>query len=168
MAPSVLTLGIQNSGGVLGLTLNNSAIAQWDGKDSQGNPVPMGFYHVIVTQTFTDGSQVQLQNSVYWGDHAPIAAVILQAAPNWVTVGGTIQLTAQVDGNPVNASGVVKIYSLSGELLRQLDLAGGRGIWDLTNLQGGSVASGIYLVVLDTKDANGNPARKVIKVGIKH
>jgi hypothetical protein len=168
MAPSVLTLGIQNGGGVVNLTLNNSAFTQWDGKNEQGVLVPMGFYHVIVTQTFTDGSQVQLQNSVYWGDHAPVASVILQAAPNWVTAGGTVQFTAQVDGNAVNASGAVRIYSLSGEFLRQLDLAGGRGVWDLTNPQGDPVASGIYLVVLDTKDANGNPARKVIKVGIKH
>ncbi len=128
----------------------------------------MGFYYVVILQTFTDGTQGRFEKSFYWGNHAPLASVVLQAQPNWAASGGVIHLMAQVDGNAVDALGGLKLYTLSGELLRSLDLTGGQADWDLTNAQGSSVASGIYLVVLDARDSHGNPTRKVIKVGIKH
>jgi hypothetical protein len=168
MARGILDLEVVKGAASVTFTLNGSGCGSWNGLDDKGTAAPMGFYHVVITQTFLDGSQSLFGKAFYWGNHAPLASVVLQAQPNLATAGDTIHLTAQVDGNAVNSLGAVKIYTLSGELLRTLDLASGRTDWDLTDLQGSPVASGIYLVVLDTKDANGNPARKVIKVGLKH
>lgn len=168
MVRGILDLEVGNGTASVTFTLDGSACATWDGLDDKGTASPMGFYHLVIAQTFLDGTQSLFEKTFYWGNHAPLASTSLNAQPNFVTAGGTIHFTAQVDGNPAGALGGLKIYTLSGEFLRSLDLAAGQADWDLTNLQGGSVASGIYLVVLDTKGANGNPARKVIKVGIKH
>lgn len=168
MARKVLDLEVVNGTGSVTFTLDGAACAAWDGRDDHGGPVPLGFYHLAITQTFLDGTQALFEKSFYWGNHAPLPAVVLTAAPNLVVAGGAVHLSALVEGHPVDAPGGVKIYALSGEFVKGLDLVAGQADWDLTNGQGGSVASGLYLVVLDVQDSHGDPARKVIKVGLKH
>lgn len=91
--------------------------------------------------------------------------VQLSAQPNIAYFGGTIRLLATVEGNPVNGSHILKLYDTSKELVKTLDMSGGQAVWDLTNSVGQDVASGLYLIVLDTVDPQtGSPAQKVIKV----
>lgn len=51
---------------------------------------------------------------------------------------------------------VVKIVSISGMLVRELNSAGGTTLWDGRDIQGNKVASGVYLVLIAQKNG-GNP-----------
>ncbi len=152
-------------GGILTLSLNGKVLAFWDATDSNGKVVPNGFYHLVVTQVFTDGTSLQLQKTVYVGPLSRTAQVQLSAQPNIAYAGGTIHLLAVVDGVPVNGSHVLKLFDTNREAVKTLDMSDGQAVWDLTSAAGQEVSSGLYLIVLDTVDpATGNPARKTIKV----
>jgi hypothetical protein len=152
-------------GGTLVFYLNGKTLATWDTTNNDGVVVPNGFYPLVLTQVFTDATSAQSQTTVYVGALSRTAQIQLSAQPNIVTSGGTIRLLAMVEGVPVSGSHVLKLYDTSRELMKTLDMSGGQAVWDLTNSVGQDVASGLYLIVLDTVDPQtGNPAQKVIKV----
>lgn len=152
-------------GGSVALFLNGKTLTTWNATNNNGTVVPNGFYHIVVIQVFSDGTNAQYQTTVYVGTLSRTAPVQLSAQPNIITSGGTIRLLAMVEGNPVTGPGVLKLYDTSGELMKTLDMSGGQAVWDLTNAAGQGVASGLYLIVLDTVDPQtGQPAQKVIKV----
>ncbi len=175
MAPQglVLTLGTfepdpSGVGGTLVLYLNGQAFAVWDAKDKNGKFVPSSFYHLIVEQTFTDGSKALREKSVFINCHNPVPGVLLSALPNFAQPGDTILITVMFNGTPGDDRSKVKIYNTGGELVRKLTLSNGTAAWNLTNEQGQAAASGVYLLVLDGVEVNtGNPARKIIKVMIQ-
>jgi hypothetical protein len=152
-------------GGTLVFSLNGKTLVTWNTTNNNGTVVPNGFYNLVLTQVFTDGTSVQLQTTVYVGTLSRTTQVQLSAQPNIAYSGGTIRLLGTVEGNPVTGNRVLKLYDTSKELVRTLDMSGGQAVWDLTNSAGQEVASGLYLIVLDIVDPQtGTPAQKVIKV----
>lgn len=147
------------------LYLNGQVLAVWNATGSNGQVVANGFYHLTLTQAFTDGAQVVLNQAVFVDPYALTARVAMTVAPNLVYSGGSVQMAAQVEGSPVQGAGAFKIYTVNGERLRALDAVNGQATWDLANQQGEQVASGLYLVVLDVMDpVTGQPAHKIAKV----
>ena len=172
MTPCVLNLTISNfapnpshPGGTLSLGLNGQTIATWNATDHDGHVVPNGFYQLVVTQAFTDGTTSTLERSVYVNPYTHTSPVQMTAQPNIVTNGASVRLVASIAGNPVQGTGVFKVYATDGELIKALDAANGQVVWDLTAFSGQKVVSGLYLVALDMKDPQtGMPLRKAVKV----
>jgi hypothetical protein len=152
-------------GGTLTLFLDGQVMAVWDATDNGGKVMPNGFYHLVLTPTFTDGTQVALNRGVYVDPYSQTARVQMLVEPNFIHSEGTVQISAVVEGNPVQGAGVFRIYALNGELLRSLGAVNGQAAWDLTNREGQPVASGIYLIALNVMDPKtGSPANKTAKV----
>ena len=55
----------------------------------------------------------------------------------------------------------LRVYALSGELLKVIRGANGSALWDLSR---GRPASGLYLVLAETSDKSGVTGRSVLKV----
>ena len=63
----------------------------------------------------------------------------------------------------LTSSAVIKIYNISGELIRTLNYnGGGQAVWDGTNETGNKVASGIYIIFINSSDGS-----KTFKVAIE-
>jgi len=154
------------NGGTLTLYLNGQVLAVWDATDKNGKLVSNGFYFLVVDQPLANGTQVELQRTVFVAPEGRTAPAQLTAWPNVVHGGGEVRLTAIIGTSPADGSDPIRIYSIGGELVRSLTPSNGQAVWDLTNGQGRSVASGLYLLVLDGTDASGDPVRQTIKVAI--
>ena len=145
--------------------MNGQAIATWDAMDKDGKLVSNGFYHLVLRQKFTDGTSARRERDVFISSNSQTSSAQLYASPNIANAGDTVRLSAAFGVNAADGRSTLKLYTVSGELVRTLTLSAGQASWDLTNTQGQTVSSGIYLIVLDGVDVNtGNPASKVIKV----
>ena len=152
-------------GGTLTFYVNGQAIATWDATDKNGNRVPNSFYHVVLEQRVLDVSLARRERDIFISTTTQTSAVQLLAYPNIAHTGGSISLSAAFAGNPADSRSNIKIYAVSGELVKTMELNSGQASWDLTNSQGSLVSSGVYLIFLDGVDVNtGNSASKVIKV----
>ena len=58
----------------------------------------------------------------------------------------------------------MKIVTVSGKLVKELDTLGGQGIWDGTDVRGNKVQSGVYLVMIADKDGNNKGTGKIAVV----
>ena len=152
-------------GGTLTLTLNGKVMAAWNAEDHSGKVVPNGFYHLIITQELTDGTQMALNRSIYVNPYAKTAQIQLSAYPNLVSSGGPVNISASLEGSPAEGADLIKVFAMNGELLKTLDLTNGQAVWDLTNREGKTVASGLYFIGFDILDpATGTDAHKIVKV----
>jgi hypothetical protein len=77
---------------------------------------------------------------------------VLVAAPNMVHPGDTVTFACSFAGGPADGRSHIKIYNLTGEMVNDLPVASGTAVWNLTTLGNESIASGIYLAVLDGID----------------
>jgi hypothetical protein len=156
------------AGGSVTIELNGQVVTVWDGKDSSGALVPNSFYHVVMLETTPDGKVVRLERDVLvLNDHA--SPISLVAQPNVAHPGDLVQIIASFAGVPADPASTIKIYAISGELVRPLAVSGGSATWDLRNSDGQFVVSGIYFVVLDGRDPNsGRKDVKVIKLLVTH
>jgi hypothetical protein len=152
-------------GGTLVFYVNGQAIATWDATDKNGKLVSNSFYHLILRQKFTDGTSASRERDIFVSSNNQSSTAQLFASPNIAQTGDTVRLSASFGVNVADGRSMLKLYTVSGELVRTLTLSAGQASWDLTNAQGQAVSSGVYLIVLDGVDVNtGNPASKVIKV----
>ena len=156
-------------GGTLTVCLNQQPVVVWDSKDSSGNLVPNGIYHIVLEERDSNhNSQFFAMNVVVVPDHSANAAGFT-ASPNVVHQGDTLHLRASFAGVPADGRSKVKVYAVSGELLQTLAVSNGQGTWDLKNANGGPVASGIYILDLDGVDVNtGVSEHKLLKILITH
>ena len=152
-------------GGTLTFYVNGQAIATWDATDKNGKLVPNSFYYLILEQRLTDGTLARRERDIFISTTTQTSTVQLLAYPNIAHTGGSISLSAVFAGNPADSRSKIKIYAVSGELVKTMELNAGQASWDLTNGQGSFVSSGVYLISLDGVDVNnGNQVKKVIKV----
>lgn len=137
-------------GSSIQISLGSSSLA-WDGKDSSGAILANGVYLVEVHVESGGQDSVITQNvTVLHGDLAEAGTLVL--APNPAL--GPVEIRVQP-----GLSGVlgikVKVYTVSGELIRHLEAAGDNLIWDLKDPRGSLVSGGLYLLVVDAETTQG-------------
>ena len=152
-------------GGALTLFLNSQVMAVWNATDDGGKVVPNSFYHMVITQALTDGTSIALNRGVYVDPYTQTAQVQLSAYPNLIYSGGSVQVSASVEGSPAEGAGLFKVYAMNGEFLKTLDAVNGQAVWDLTNKEGRQVASGVYFIGFEVMDpVTEAKAHKTVKV----
>ncbi len=151
-------------GGSVTLTVNGQAVAVWNGLGPNGQTVPNGYYHFVLQETIAGGNPIILSRDAYIGGISA-EPVLFTAKPNLLRGGGMLQLSATSSGFALAVQAEAKVYSLSGELIRDLPLVKGSAVWDTRNQKGQESASGLYLVVLDWKNpVNGARTKRSLKV----
>ena len=76
-------------------------------------------------------------------------------------------LTALLSASPAfsstSAAGEVRIYTISGKLVRKLDIpAGGETSWNLTNDTGNRINSGLYVYIMSDVEGGRKTGKLVI------
>jgi len=155
--------GPSGVGGAITILLNGLEVAVWDAMDLEGEPVPNGHYHFILEETDAQGRIVLLERDAYIGARTGEAST-LSAVPNISVGGANVVFTASLTGIPADAQSRIKLYTTGGELVRTLVPSAGTVTWDLTSRSGRTVASGLYLAVLEGPGAVGDKLHKVVKV----
>jgi hypothetical protein len=168
MSLSTFTPNPTGPGGTISILLNGKVVAVWTAVDSAGNFVPNSYYHFVILETTADGNTVQLERdafiSTFHGE-----SVTLVVMPNLVHPGDFVKFNASFAGVPADSQSKIKIYTIGGELVQTLGLPAGTASWDLKNLGGQMVSTGIYIAVLDGRDpASGIKLRKVAKILVTH
>jgi hypothetical protein len=168
LAPGAVTFtasafapNLSGPGGLFTLYVNGQVFALWDAKDKAGKVVPNSFYHLVLKQRLADGAAVLLETDVYVASRD--STLSLSAVPNIARTGEVVRLNASFGSGPAPDGSPVKVYAVSGELVRTLALLGGQASWDLANDQGNPVSSGVYLFCLDVMDGEGRAVRRVVK-----
>src|SRR5262249_4560181 len=102
-------------------------------------------------------SKTSLQFSV--SDNPALRIVRTSAFPNPLRTGTPVRIVVDAQGGPVNC--LIRIYTVSGRLVRTLKGFGGLGQmqipWDGLDDRGGALANGVYLyrVQINGQDADG-------------
>ena len=107
-----------------------------------------GFYSLQVTASNASGTSAPAQ-----ADVTLVAADLntVRVFPNPWRTDRSAGLPITFDGLPANST--IKIFTISGQLVRSLSASTGGIAWDLKNDSGSKVASGIYLYLI-TNDQN--------------
>jgi hypothetical protein len=147
---------LSGNGGAVTFFVNGQAAGVWDGKDGKGRSVPEGFYQVQLEQAFTDGTSATSSASLRVS-YTKAPGIALSASPNLVYAGGSVQFTASWAGAPPPDGTSLRVHAITGEKVRVLSLLGGLATWDLKNLAGREVSSGVYLIRLEGPE--GAPSR---------
>jgi len=149
----------------LTLNLGNGTTLVWDGRSDSGSYVQSGEYFLeIHSQDGTGGdATVTKQVSVQEGNTG-VGNIVLE--PNLVDLskgsGAVTFMGPQTMGLTLGAS----VYTLAGELVTKVDGTPGTGTmgWNASGL-----ASGLYLAVVEVKDATGGLIqRQILKLLVKH
>ena len=172
--PQVLTLTLSGfdpapsgNGGCLTLYLNGQTACVWNATDQSGKLVTNGFYELVITQPLSDGTSVTLERTVFIDPQGRTAPAQVTAWPNILHGGGQVKITAVIGTSPADSGSRIKIYTVSGELVRTLIPSAGQVTWDLNNSTGQAVSSGLYLVVLDGTDpSTDDPVEQTVKVAV--
>lgn len=156
-------------GGTITIYLNNKPVAVWNGLDSKGQLVPNGFYHFTIVENLPGGNTVVLARDAFIDAESGTRGLQISARPNLAHPGDTVTILASFSGTPPDAQSKIKIYDIAGELLATRSLSNGAASWDLRNLTGQEVGTGLYLVVFDGNDpVSGTPVRKAVKIILIH
>ena len=156
------------AGGSIAVNLNGQTIATWDVTGLNGKLVPNGFYHFVIQEHTAEGNTLFLERDAFLMPYHG-QDVSLSALPNIGHPGGVIQFVASFVGTLADGQSKIRIYAVSGELVQTLGIQSGTAAWDLSNIGHKTVASGIYLAVLDGVDpVSGQQARKIVKVMVTH
>jgi hypothetical protein len=156
-------------GGAITIFINNQPVAVWNAIDANGHLVPNGFYHFTIVETTVEGNKVVLARDAYITDQTGTKGLQLSVIPNSVHLSDQVMITASFAGVPADQRSSVKIYAMDGERVITLGLNFGTVYWNLENNIGQSVASGLYLIVLDGVDpVSGKQVRKTQKLLVLH
>lgn len=154
------------TGGQLPILVNGTVVAVWDSKNQQGSLVPNGFYQVQVTQFTNPTNPTVIEKAVYIDPIHYQTPIQLSASPNIAGEGTNVVFKSQIQGLPTGSGNEpLRIYTLTGELVKTLPWENGQTSWDMTNLPGQTVASGLYLAVEEATDAvSGDKIHRTVKV----
>jgi flagellar hook assembly protein FlgD len=139
-------------------------IGRWDGDNTGGASVFSGPYTVHVVTTDVSGNEYILDS--------PIDVVTSNTlAVNNLTIrylAGSVRIMAALN-NAQSAS--VRIYNINAELVRKYAVIQANALdvtWDLKTSSGKAAAHGVYVAVIEVKDANtGYLTRRIEKIAVK-
>ena len=161
-----------NNGGQIDVIYSNEIgdVITWDGRNSHGVVVTSGTYEVQVTvKTDMAESVTASKRITVLTDRKEYLADII-ISPNPYNEGGLgyTQISWQFLTGAETGRAYVSIYNLRGELVRKLTapLSNGYVRWDLKSTGGYNVSTGIYLIVVETKNDNGQMNVKKQKFSI--
>ncbi len=155
-------------GGSIDIYLNGQLVATWNVTDDSGNIVPNSFYHFVLEEHPATGNSVLLERDAFVAPNHG-GAVSLSALPNVGRPGDILQFSASFAGSPADSQSKIKIYAVSGELVRNLSIANGVTSWDQANASSQKVAAGVYIAVLEgVNPSNGQKLRAAIQILVIH
>lgn len=168
MALSSFVPNPSGTGGTINILLNGQIVATWNAIDSNGTIVPNGYYHFVIEEHSTDGNTVFLERDAFIAPNNN-QLVDLVAMPNVGHPGDIIRFAASFAGTAADGQSKIRIYAVSGELVQTLQISNGTSSWNLVNSNYQTVASGVYIVVLDgLNPLNGQKCSKTVKVLVTH
>jgi flagellar hook assembly protein FlgD len=137
------------------ITASNGLTLTWDGRSDSGAIVTNGRYQVEIQATDGKGGQQTLTEGIFVETpNTDITNGKVYGAPNLIQ-GGATRTLIKVNAN-ASYTLTAKLYDTAGELVKPgvTGTAGTNSVTvDLTNL-----GSGLYFVVVDLTDPNGNTA----------
>jgi len=158
------TPAVSGDGGSVTVYLNGLGIANWDGFDSGGSPVPNGVYHVVLDYHSADGSVSTFAGNVAVAARLMPNQLTFELHPNHVRSGDKVEVWASFGGIGADAQSRIKVYNTADELVGKFTVSAGRGSW---NTQG--LSAGIYLLVLEgVQPGTGLKLHRVVKLLIEH
>lgn len=136
--------------------------------DDNGKYVPNSYYHFVMRENAGTGNTVLLERDAFIAPfHGDL--VSLTALPNVCHAGDVVNISASFSGTPADGQSTIRVYAVSGELIRNLSIANGVTTWDLRGANSQTVASGIYLLVLEgINPTSGQKSYKITKVLVTH
>ena len=143
-------------------TQGGTVILSWNGRDDAGGVVTSGRYLISAHWLDGLGGEQTINKEVTVMDQGGPTGLV-SARPNILKgIGATTLFVSSQGGLTLQ----VQLYDMSGE--RVADVTGQAGqsqaVWSAVN-----VASGIYLAVVELKDASGNRvARQTLKLAVVH
>jgi len=155
-------------GGSLPILLNGVVVAVWDSTDQQGKLVTNGFYQIEIVQVPAPPNSTVVTGDVYIDPNHTLSPIQLSASPNLSRDGTVVVFRSQIQGLPAGPGNEpLRIFTLTGDLVKTLDWQNGQTAWNLTNMPGETVASGLYLASEEASDAlSGVKIHKTVKVVI--
>ncbi len=139
----------------------NGRQATWDGTDEDGNLLPNGNYYVTIESIEVGAERVLVSHQVVLLAGAPRGIENIVLAPN------PAHDTVLISYSYPNARSVrIKIYNLAAELVRVLDDndLDGRIRWNLDLSAGNRASSGVYILMIEGKAANGETVRAITRL----
>jgi hypothetical protein len=135
----------------------NGTSVVWDGTGDNGSIVTNGVY--LIDVNWTDGSggqQVVAKNVIVQRGNSPVTNGTVYAAPNILK--GVTSTMVKVNPTTTDFTLTVSLYDTAGELVKT-PVVGAIGANEV-NLDVSGLASGLYLVVVNLNDINGNFIQK--------
>ncbi|MCX7698468.1 MAG: T9SS type A sorting domain-containing protein, partial [Candidatus Goldbacteria bacterium] len=172
--PDVLHI---TKGGTVNINCGQGNVLQWDGKNSNGYLVTNGSYEIQIQVKRQDGYQVitskkvtifveENKEPILYDPQNPDIYPKIYPNPKftkWDVGEITIEWFRIAEGEIK-----IKIYNVAGELIKQIrgNLADKKIKWNLKTDSGDSVASGLYIVVLEAKKTTGEKEIKTTKFSV--
>jgi hypothetical protein len=150
----------------LSITLSNGTTVAWDGKGDNGSIVQTGQYFIEVHSKDGVGGETTVikQLSVMAAD--PNTAGTIMVQPNVIDATKGILGTTFKANSSLTLTLKVSLYTLAGELTKAV---AGTPDTGAVYLSASGLASGIYLAVVDSIDAQGRAIdKKILKVLVRH
>lgn len=141
-------------GGEVEIFVNQTQVAVWDVRDDEGERVRPGIYHIVLEYQLPDGgTQVYAQNVLVLYPKS-LDGLVLRISPNVVSSKGIVQFQLEQQGALLALDLPIRIYTVSGELIKSAAMNAGRYTWNLSQ-EAFPPASGVYLVVVSVPVDNG-------------
>lgn len=157
-------------------------LIKWDGLNNLGKAVSSGTYEIQVVVKTADNKYIEATKTVVILNEGKKYLDDIKIIPNPYTAqdkkdGRELVITWSA-GTANNGETTVKIYNMAGELVKsfnaemQISFMGintgmGGVSWNMRTASNDYIASGYYLVVVETKNDEGYIDRKVEKLAIK-
>jgi len=140
------------------VTFNGTSVV-WDGTSDSGSVVTNGVY--LIDVNWTDGSggqQVVSKSVIVQRGNSPVTNGTVYAEPNILKGTTTTKIMVNPTSTNTNMTLTVSVYDTAGELVKR-PVVGGTGANEV-GLDVSGLASGLYLVVVNLNDINGNFIQK--------
>jgi len=157
-------------------------LIKWDGLNNLGKAVSSGTYEIQVVVKTSDNKYIEATKTVVILNEGKKYLEDIKIIPNPYTTqdrkeGRELVITWKA-GTANNGETTVKIYNMAGELVKsfnaemQISFMGintgmGGVSWNMRTASNDYIASGYYVVVVETKNDEGYIDRKVEKLAIK-
>ena len=131
----------------------------WSGRDLNGRVLANGEYLVEISlQNGSETSVISDTITVLNSLHPPDDDI--QLNPNPIVGNAPLDIRVQAGAS----GGVIRVFTVSGELVARFRFLGDNASWDLRDRQGSLVTAGLYLVLAEIELPEGSNAKAVTRL----